>query len=71
MFDASVETIVTYSLTPKQIEDMILKAAGVERGPGVTIRFQVHESYDHGMHGGYEPAGLDGATLTVTKKERK
>lgn len=71
MFNASVETTTTYQLTTAQIEEIILKAAGIERGPGVHLRFNVHESYDHGMHGGYESAGLDGAVLTITKKEKK
>ena len=71
MFDATVETTTTYRLTVKQIEDIILKAAGVERGSDVKITFSVHESSGGGH--GYEPyqaAGLDGATLTITKKER-
>jgi hypothetical protein len=75
MFDATVETTTTYRLSVKQIEDIIFNAAGIERGPGVYLQFNVSDATGIGTgyydDDPYQPASLNGATITITKKERK
>lgn len=71
MLNATVETTTTYRLTREQIEDIILSAAGVARGAGVRISFDVHESSGGGHGYEYQSPGLDGAVLTITKKDTK
>lgn len=66
VLNATVETTVTYSLSVKDIEDIILKEAGVERSRDVTIQFDVSDS-DY-SYDSFTPARLNGVKLIVKKK---
>lgn len=69
---ANVEKTTTYKLTPKEIEDLILKEAGVARGANITVKVE------YSMSGGYdgydsrdsrwEPYVFSGVTITITEK---
>lgn len=69
MLNATVETTTTYSLSVKDIEDIILKEAGLERGPNIRIDYSISGGDDG--YGGWNPMRLDSVKLTVTRKEAK
>lgn len=65
--NATIETTTTYKLTTKDIEDLILNQAGLNRAEGVSIRFDVTETIADDYYP-YTPAQLVGAIITVTAK---
>jgi hypothetical protein len=67
MLNATVETTVTYNVSAKDIEEMILKEAGVERSKDVRIEYSISGGEDG--YGGWNPMKLDSIKLTVTRKE--
>lgn len=69
MLNATVETTTTYSLSVKDIEYIILKEAGLERGPNVRIEYSISGGDDG--YGRWDQMKLNSVKLTVTKKGTK
>jgi hypothetical protein len=64
----TVEKTTKYSLSKTQIEDILLKEAGLARGPGVSIKFDCTGGQDPYEDRYYTPMDLYSATITVVEK---
>lgn len=64
---ATVETTTKYHLSKKDIEDILLKEAGLTRGRGVSFKWECTGGQDPYDDRCYTPMDVYSVTMTVTE----